>query len=92
LAKKARKYPRKLRQKLEQVAAKRDEREKNTDRAFNTLYHEFVPDGSVRMMHSIIDEQHGRITSVLQMYPRLLPEYIRIRPPWLSDDEGPAST
>jgi hypothetical protein len=44
------------------------------------------------MMHSIIDEQHGRITSVLQMHPRLLPEYIRIRPPWLSDDEGPAST
>jgi hypothetical protein len=79
------KYPRKLRQTLEKVAAARDERlagKKEGFDPFDTFIREFLPSGSVSLMSTKIDEQLGQMKSTFVLSPRPRPEYVHARPPW----------
>ena len=58
-------YPKKFRQKLEKIAAAREARERGEEPdlgpAFETLWHEFLPRGSVEFIATRMDEQRPRI-------------------------------
>jgi len=87
------KYPRKLRVKLEKIAAARDAREAagEDDIRPSTLWHEFMPKKSVHLMHGVVDEERQKLHMTYHLtaldHP---PDRVVIPAPWLND-ESPAS-
>jgi hypothetical protein len=85
---KAAKYSKKFRMKLEKVAEKRAEREAeaahehDTERVFATLFHEFLPKGSVHFMHTKLNDEQTRMETTYHMHPGYKHGYARSTPPW----------
>jgi hypothetical protein len=79
------KYPRKLRQKLERVAAARDERQTQEGHKvdpFVTFNQDFLPRGGVFALHAKLDGKRLQMLSYVTMLSPQQPEYVRARPPW----------
>ncbi len=85
MAKKQIRYPRKLRQTLERVASGRDAREAMADPEFDpwhTFYRDFLPTGSVHLMHTVMDERLLRLETHMHMAAPEEPDQIAVPPPW----------
>ena len=88
MAKKAR-YPRKLRQKLEKIADARDARDpdavdleaKRFDKAFGTLWHEFLGPGSVHILHVRADEVRQKFYVTCRLRQSVV-NRITVAAPW----------
>lgn len=89
------KYPRKLRQKLEKITEKREEREKAQDadpeERIPTLWHMFLRNKSVAIMRPKFVGETPQDLGIENLYVLELPfhmfhETICVRPPWLDDD------
>jgi hypothetical protein len=80
------KLPRKLREKLAEIAAKRDARAAEVDDDdvdfSTTFYHAFHGKGSVFGMYASIDEVLQRMTMRIILEPPLRPKRIFVPPPW----------
>ena len=85
------KYPKKFRQKLERIAAACDTRaragEPDLDPAFDTLWQEFIPKGSVEAIWGRMDEHRPRMW---MEYHMALPErrVVFDQPPWRIETLG----
>lgn len=93
---KATKYPKKFRQTLEKVKAKREAREagfpfrdEDMQRVTNTLFHELLEPNSVAAMYGKIDEDQRRITMTYHLHRATRAEYHVTTPPWQT--ESPSS-
>ena len=89
MAKKTR-YPRKLRQTIEKIAAARDEREARADEPeseYSTLWQDFIPRNSVHLVHTKVDEMRQRIISTFMMEPQFHHPRTFVRPPWDTEPE-----
>jgi hypothetical protein len=86
------KYPKKFRMKLEKVAEKREERQaaeaeaKDAGRIFDTLWHEFLPKGSVHLIRARMSDDQLKMTTNYQLFPEPEPDYVHTAPPWLPAD------
>ena len=81
------KYPRKLRVKLERMASNRDAREAEAMAEpefdpWRTFYRDFLPAGSVHLMHTVMNGTLMRLQTHTQMAPPYEPERIAVPPPW----------
>jgi hypothetical protein len=104
MAKKPTKYPRKFRQKLEKIAEARDERalkdphdmteEEIYEAASATFWKDFLPEGSVAMMHAKINENQRRIEMTYHLEIPHRRRVIGFPAPWRLDEEtgSPRST
>lgn len=83
---KPKRYPKKLRMKLEKIAAKRAEREgleDDIDPAFKTLWHEFLGKKSVELMTANFDNPNRLRTRYVMRVPRS--HAVSMRPPWFRE-------
>jgi len=91
-------YPKRLREKLDAIAAKRDAREAEADQAepdddappYRTFYHSFLGKGTVHTMYARIDEIARRMVTRYVLDPPAVPRRIFIRPPWEDDPRDAA--
>jgi hypothetical protein len=93
---KPKRYPRKFRQTLENVAAARDDRQaqaevKRDPDPFRVLWQDFVPKNSVHLMSAKIDKVRGRLTTTIMMEPDFHYPQVAVIAPWKSDNNGDAS-
>jgi hypothetical protein len=78
-------YPRKLRAKLEKIASGRDAREARAEPEidpWHTFYRDFLPTGSVHLMHTVMTETLMRMETHMHMAAPYEPERIAVPPPW----------
>jgi hypothetical protein len=80
------KLPRKLREKLAEIAAKRDAREAHADELdvppYRTFYQAFLGKGTVHTMYAHLDQVHRRMETRYILEPPITPRRIFVRPPW----------
>lgn len=80
-------YPKKLRVKLERIAAEREAREKapatpNGFDPFKTFLHSFMPCKSAHLLHARFDDLLYRIEQTWHLEAPVNPEIIIVPPPW----------
>ena len=84
---KPKRYPRKLRMKLEKIRAERAEREgretDEIDQAFKTLWHEFLGRDSVELMATNFDNPRRIRTRYVMRLQRS--QAVTVRPPWFRE-------
>ena len=82
-------YPKRLRAKLAEIAAKRDARTAEADEPnvppYRTFYQAFLGKGTVHTMYAHLDQVHRRMVTRYILKPPITPRRIFVRPPW--DDE-----
>jgi hypothetical protein len=96
MAKKPVRYPKKLRQKLEKVAAARDERDVRRDPSYRehrqseteTWWQSFLPDESVQTNLARFDFATHTMKFDMSMIPVPEPRYVFATAPWLREEEG----
>ena len=90
MAKKPTRYPKKFRQKLEKMQATREVRESDDDELYEqkvtaTLWREVIAEGSVALMHAVLDEQHHRVDFTMHLNLHSV-DFVFRPPPWQNDD------
>ncbi len=79
-------YPAKLRKKLDEIAAKRDARETETDEDTvdfsKTFYHVMLGKGTVHGVYAQIDEVLQRLTTQMIIQPEYRARRVTFPPPW----------
>jgi hypothetical protein len=92
------KYPKKFRQKLEKIAAERDARnlrdpsemtpDELMDAASDMLWRDFLPAGSVAVMHGRVHENQRRMELTMHLdFPRFVAR-VAAPAPWLDEETG----